>query len=147
VRSRLATPLWRRIVFITLFAWLPLLLLSLLAGTAWAGGTLPFLYDIEMHARFLVALPLLIGAELLVHLRLRRVVAQFIERDIITQAVLPRFKALIASAMQLRNSVIVEITMSLNSTASGSAAVPPLMNPSSAAATSNLWLTSATASR
>ena len=42
VRSRLATPalelMKRRIVFITLFAWLPLLLLSLVAGKAWGGA-------------------------------------------------------------------------------------------------------------
>jgi len=115
VRSRLATPAFelikRRIVFISLFAWLPLLLLSQVAGKAWRGGGLPFLYDIEMHARFLVALPLLIGAELLVHQRLRLVVGQFIERDIITEAVLPRFKAVVASAMKLRNSVAMELIL------------------------------------
>jgi hypothetical protein len=115
MRSRLATPAFelmkRRIVFITLFAWLPLLLLSLITGKAWRGGGLPFLYDIEMHARFLVALPLLIGAELLVHQRLRLVVGQFIDLDIITEAVLPRFKEVIASAMKLRNSVAMELIL------------------------------------
>lgn len=115
VRSRLATPalelMKRRIVFITLFAWLPLLLLSLVAGKAWGGSKLPFLYDVEMHARFLVALPLLIGAELLVHERLRLVVGQFIERGIITEAVLPSFKAIISSAMKLRNSVALELIL------------------------------------
>jgi hypothetical protein len=115
VRSRLATPdlelVRRRMVFITLFAWLPLLLLSLAAGKAWGGGGLPFLKDIEMHARFLVALPLLIGAEFLVHHRLRLIVAQFIERDIITEAVLPKFKAVIASAMKLRNSAALELML------------------------------------
>ena len=108
---RLSNSCKRRIVFITLFAWLPLLLLSLVAGKAWGGVGLPFLYDMEMHARFLVALPLLIGAELLVHQRLRLVVGQFIERDIITEAVLPRFKAVIASAMKLRNSVAIELIL------------------------------------
>jgi hypothetical protein len=115
VRSRLATPaldlMMRRIVFITLFAWLPLLMLSLIDGKAWGTGGLPFLYDIEMYARFLVALPLLIGAELLVHQRLRLVVGQFIERDIITEAVIPRFRAIVASAMKLRNSVAIELIL------------------------------------
>lgn len=115
VRSRLATPaldlLKRRIVFISMFAWLPLLLLSLVDGKAWGGVGLPFLYDIEMQARFLVALPLLIAAELLVHQRLRLVVGQFIDRDIITDTVLPRFKEVIASAMKLRNSVAIELLL------------------------------------
>ena len=72
---------------------------------------LPFLYDIEMQARFLVALPLLIAAELLVHQRLRLVVGQFIDRDIITEAVLPKFREVIASAMKLRNSVAIELIL------------------------------------
>ncbi len=115
VRSHLTTPALelvnRRMVFISMFAWLPLLLLSLLNGTAWGGVGMPFLYDIEMQARFLVALPLLIAAELLVHQRLRLVVGQFIERDIITEELLPRFRELIASAMKLRNSVAIELIL------------------------------------
>lgn len=115
VRSHLSTPalehLTRRIVIISLFAWLPLLILSLIDGTAWRGAALPFLFDIEMQVRFLVALPLFIGAELLVHQRLRLVVGQFVERDIIAEAVLPRFREIIASAMRLRNSVAIELTL------------------------------------
>jgi hypothetical protein len=115
VRSRLTTPaldlVKRRIVCISLLAWLPLLLLSLIDGKAWGGVGLLFLYDIEMHARFLVALPLLIAAELLVHQRLRLVVGQFIDRDIITAKVLPKFRKVIASAMKLRNSVAIELIL------------------------------------
>ena len=117
VRSRLATPalelMKRRIVVISMFAWLPLLLLSLVDGKAWGGVRLPFLYDIEMQARFLVALPLLIAAEILANQRLRLIVGQFIERDIITAAVLPKFKEVIASAMKLRNSVAIELILLL----------------------------------
>jgi hypothetical protein len=115
VRSHLATPaldlLRRGIVIISLFAWLPLLLLSLVNGTAWGGVGLPFLYDIETEVRFLVVLPLLIGAELLVHQRMRLIVGQFIDRGIITEAVLPKFEEVIASAMKLRNSVAVELIL------------------------------------
>lgn len=115
LRSHLATPaldLWkRRIVFISLFTWLPLLLLSMFDGKAWDGVRMPFLYDIEMHARFLVALPLLIAAEMLVHQRIRLIVGQFVERDIITESVLPKFKEVIASAMKLRNSIAIELML------------------------------------
>jgi hypothetical protein len=115
VRSHLATPdlelLRRRILVITLFAWLPLLILSIANGTAWGGAGLPFLYDIEMQIRFLVALPLYIAAELLVHQRLRRIVGQFVEREIITKAVLPRFREIVTSAMTLRNSVVIELIL------------------------------------
>ncbi|NTW60694.1 MAG: hypothetical protein HGA43_16200, partial [Nitrospirae bacterium] len=115
VRSRLATPdlelMKRRVVIITLFAWLPLLLLSLVDGKAWRGADLPFLYDIEMQVRFLISLPLLIAAELLIHRRLRVIVGQFIERNIITEEALPKFKEVIASAMKLRNSVAIELIL------------------------------------
>lgn len=115
VKSHLATPaldlVKRRIICITLFAWLPLLILALVDGTAWGDSGLPFLHDIEMQSRFLLALPLLVGAELLVHQRLRLIVGQFIERDIVTTAVLPRFNEVIAAAMKLRNSVFIEVTM------------------------------------
>ena len=115
VRSRLATPaldlLYRRIVFFIMFTWLPLLILSVADDKAWGGVGIPFLYDIEVHARFLVALPLLIAAELLVNRRMRLIVGQFTGRDIITEALLPKFKEFIASAMKLRNSVASELIL------------------------------------
>lgn len=117
MRLRLTTPalelLKKRIIYITLFAWLPLLLLSLVEGKAWGNGGLSFLYDMEAQARFLLALPLLIGAELLVHKHLRLLVEQFIDRDIITENLLPSFQKMIASAMKLRNSVIIELLLLL----------------------------------
>ncbi len=112
MRLKLTTPalalLKKRILFITLFAWLPLLIFSLMDGKAWGGLEVPFLFDFEAQSRFLVALPLLIAAELVVHKRVRIMVGQFIERNIITENVLPKFMELIASAMRLRNSVLFE---------------------------------------
>jgi hypothetical protein len=72
---------------------------------------LPFLHDIEMHVRLLLALPLLIVAELVVHQRMRTVVSQFIERGLISDATRTRFDAAIAAALRLRNSVTAEIVM------------------------------------
>jgi hypothetical protein len=71
----------------------------------------PFLFDLDVHIRFLLALPLLIGAEVLVHQRLRVVISQFTERGIIAPEDRPRFDELIASTMRLRNSVGVEIAL------------------------------------
>ena len=46
----------RRVVVISLFAWVPLLVLSALEGQALGGGVaVPFLRDWETHVRFLVA--------------------------------------------------------------------------------------------
>ncbi len=61
----------RRIIFISLFVWLPLLVLSALGGRLLGEGVaVPFLLDADLHVKFLVALPLLIGAELVVHQRI-----------------------------------------------------------------------------
>jgi hypothetical protein len=102
----------RRVIVIALLAWLPLLVLSALEGQALGGrAVVPFLLDVEAHARFLVALPLLIIAELVVHQRMRLVVRQFLERNLIPEDALPRFDGALASAFRLRNSVFAEVLL------------------------------------
>ena len=102
----------QRLLLIPLLAWLPLLVLSLIEGEALGGrSAVPFLLDIEVHVRFLVALPLLIVAELVVHQRMRFVVRQFLERNLIPQNALPRFEEAIASAFRMRNSVLAEVLL------------------------------------
>jgi hypothetical protein len=101
----------RRIIVISLFAWLPLLLLSTLEGRALGGSVVPFLLDIEVHVRYLVALPLLIAAELVVHRRMRSLVKVFLERCLIPANAMARFEAAIGSAFRLRNSVLAEILL------------------------------------
>jgi len=101
-----------RTVLIPLFAWLPLLILSVLGGRAWGGAVrVPFLTDIEVHVRFLLALPLLIVAELVVHQRMRPLVRQFLERGLIPPTSRARFDAALPSAMRLRNSVVAEVLL------------------------------------
>jgi hypothetical protein len=102
----------RRIIVISLIAWLPLLILSTLEGHVLGGSAVvPFLFDVEVHIRYLVALPLLIGAELMVHRRMRSLVAQFLERQLIPWDAMARFETAIASALRLRNSVLAEILL------------------------------------
>src|SRR5215831_14913256 len=104
--------LYRRVLIVPLLAWLPLLVLAALEGQALGGHVaVPFLMDVEVHVRFLVALPLLIVAELVVHQRMRFVVRQFLERHLIPESALPRFEAAIASALRLRNSVLAEVLL------------------------------------
>lgn len=102
----------KRIIIITLLAWLPLLLLSALEGQLIGGSVaVPFLMDVEVHIKFLVAIPLLIGAELVVHRRMRLLVKQFLERNLIPASALPRFDAAIHSAFRLRNSAFAEVLL------------------------------------
>jgi hypothetical protein len=74
----------QRVIVIAMLAWLPLLVLSALQGRALGGDVaVPFLFDVEVQIRYLVALPLLIGAELVVHRRMRSTLAIFQERRLI----------------------------------------------------------------
>ena len=98
-----------RIIVITLFAWVPLLLLTALGGRLTSGVKVPFLYDVEAHCRLLLTLPLLIGAEVTIHRRMRMMILQFVERQIITPSALPKFEGVIGSALRLRNSPVIEL--------------------------------------
>lgn len=117
VRSRLSTPalgwLGRRIISMILLTWLPLLVLSAFSKQAMVGVQMPFVYDIATHVRFLLGLPLLMVAELVAHKRLRPVVAQFLEREIIRADIRPRFDDCIASALKWRNSLVIEMALLL----------------------------------
>jgi len=101
--------LMRRMIGIPLVAWLPLLVLTAYEGIAFGRVVpVPFLYDLDAHARFLVAIPLLLVAEVVIHQRIRPVVRQFVDAGIVTPVVLPGFRAEIDRAMRLRNSLAVE---------------------------------------
>ena len=102
----------RRILIITAVAWLPLALLSLLDGRAFGEAVrIPFLYDVEAHVRFLVALPTLIIAELIVHQRISPVLRRFVERRIVVTEDLPKLAAAVDAALRARNSVALEVSL------------------------------------
>ena len=102
----------RRVVAGVIITWLPLLLLSLLEGRAWWGSVaVPFLVNAEVQARFLIAMPLLVMAELGVHLRMRNLVGNFFGRGLIAAEDRPRVTAAVESAMRLRNSIAAELAL------------------------------------
>jgi len=102
--------LHRRVAIIAGIAWIPLLVLSLASGRALGNAVaIPFLHDIEAQVRFLVALPILVMAELLVHRRLRPAVQQFVQRRIVSGEDVPGFNRAVESTLRLRNSVLTEI--------------------------------------
>jgi len=104
----------QRVVVIALLGWLPLLILSAVQGHLWGRSVaMPFLLDLEVHIRFLIVVPLLVIAELVVHKRLRPIAKAFLERNLIREDDLPRFDKAIISAFRLRNSVIAEVLLVL----------------------------------
>ena len=89
-----------------------MLALSIVEGLAWGESVkLPFLMDVDVHARFLLALPLLIYAELIVHERMRLVVGAFVKRGLVPDDARGKFVAAIASAMRPRNSIVAEVLL------------------------------------
>jgi hypothetical protein len=115
LRCRLARPpielVARRIIAFVLITWVPLAVLSAVEGRAVGGVHIPFLQNFSAHARFLVALPLLIAAEVLVHRRIARAVNEFKGRNLIATEDEPRFEEALAGARRLRNSSGVEVTL------------------------------------
>jgi hypothetical protein len=98
-----------RVLIITGLVWLPLLLLCAIDGTLFRGIAVPFLVDVEAHARLLVSVPLMIFAEVVVHRRMKGIVSQFVERKLVPVGAMERFRAAIRNAMTWRNSVAVEL--------------------------------------
>lgn len=101
----------RRMAIIAALAWLPLLVLTAAGGHLLGGVQVPFLHDVEVHARFLIALPLLVAAELIVHERMRLVARTFRARDLLTGEALERLDRAVASAYRVRNSVPAELAL------------------------------------
>ncbi len=99
-------------IVIALLAWLPLLVLSAVDGNMLGAGMgVPFLLDVEVHVRLLVALPLLIFAEVEVHRRIPPLLRQFRERGLIPERAIARFEAALVSATRLRNSTLAEVLL------------------------------------
>jgi hypothetical protein len=115
LRTRLARPplelLHRRILAFVVVTWLPLALLSALTGR-FLSGPVPFLLDLT-NFQFLTTLPLLVGAEVFIHRRLRLLVPEFLDRDLVAAEDRSRFDDMVTRAVRLRNSVVAEVALLL----------------------------------
>ena len=104
--------LGRRLIVVSLIAWLPLLILSAITGALIGGPVrVPFLYDIEVHIKYLLSLPLLIAAEMPVHRHLLPIKRMFVERGLISSEDRPRYERIFASATRLCYSGRVELLL------------------------------------
>jgi hypothetical protein len=102
----------RRALFAALFAWLPLLVLSAIQGTAFGHAVpVPFLRDFSAWTRFLIAIPLLLLAELLIGPRVAEAAEHFVTAGIIGEKDFKGFDQAVESGLRLRDSVAAEIVM------------------------------------
>jgi hypothetical protein len=99
----------RRALFAMVVAWLPLLVLSTIQGSAYGKQLqIPFLHDFAVNVRFLVALPILILAESKIDGHWRLLVLHFLKSGLVKEPELPSFEAAIQRVTRLRDSVLPE---------------------------------------
>lgn len=94
------------ILVLVALTWAPLLILGAVDGILADSATMPFLHDISVHVRFLVAAPLLVLAELPVGAQFDRCTAQFLAADLVPAAERQRFADCVADAQRARDARI-----------------------------------------
>jgi hypothetical protein len=99
----------QRAIFICLFAWLPLLILTLISSVKLSA----FIIDIDVHVRLLLSLALLLYAEVIMNERLQTIVRQFVKFNIISKNELQQYEKIVASAVRLSGSITVEVLLLL----------------------------------
>lgn len=101
----------RRIIIICMFVWLPLFTFTIFDRVIYTSVTIPFIFDIDVHIRFLIALPLLIYGEVVANAWLKIIEKKLLENNIILEKDRNNFNSVIQSTMQSTNSYIVEIVL------------------------------------
>lgn len=93
-----------RVVVIVAVAWLPVMVGALIAGQA-LGGADPLTRHFGVHARFLIAVPLLIFAEAFMERLIPPMVRHFATSGLIDSANMPEFREALSTATRLRDSI------------------------------------------
>jgi hypothetical protein len=92
--------------------WLPLLVLSMMAGVAWDGQVgVPFLRDFLPYGQFLVAVPALLLAERIVPERLNEAAGELVRSDVVAPEGTPELKRYLARATSSWGGPIVTGTI------------------------------------
>ena len=98
----------RRALVFSLVAWLPLLILSALQRTLLTNVMIPFLYDPSAHIRFLLSVPVLIVAEVVIGPRIVAATSHFLTSGLIPEDRYRDFDTAIVDAIRLRDSTLAE---------------------------------------
>src|SRR5690349_4281980 len=94
----------RRVLVLVALTWLPLVVLSLKDGLAFGHHVkIPLLLDVATYARFLLALPLFVLAEVVIDPGIRLAVRQFINAGIVQNGVVTDFENVLKRVQKLRD--------------------------------------------
>lgn len=78
---------------------------------AFSGVTIPFFYDLAAYGRFVIAVPVLVLADIPVGARLRQVVKHFLQAQLIREEQKKEFGVILIDALRLRDSRVTEMTI------------------------------------
>src|SRR6185437_6620377 len=102
----------RRAILAALVTWIPLLILSAMQGTAFGHKVpVPFLRDIGTYTRFLLGVPLLVLAEIVLGQRVAEAAEHFVTSGVIGEKDFKQFDHIVESGLRLRDSVFAEIVI------------------------------------
>jgi hypothetical protein len=93
----------RTAISLAAITWLPLLVLSFIEGLALEGARIPFLYDLAAHARFLVAIPILVLAEIPIGRRLREIAIHFLDAGLVRESEQKQFTSCAVEAVRFHD--------------------------------------------
>ena len=111
IRPEIGAASARTAIILAAVTWLPLLVLSVTEGLAVGGAKIPFLYDIAAHARFLVAVPILVLAEIPIGRRLRGVTRHFLNAGLVREDERKKFASYVFDTVRFHDSRLAEITL------------------------------------
>jgi hypothetical protein len=99
----------RKIAFYMLIAWLPLLVLSASEGLLWGKNIdIPFLKEFATHIRLLIAIPLLVVAEVAVDRHVKVSIGQFVRSGLLTEDAKLKFELAKQKADRMSKSYLAE---------------------------------------
>jgi hypothetical protein len=101
----------RAALILTALTWVPLFILCIFEGLAFGRVEIPFSYDIPAHARFLLAVPVLVLADIPVGVRLREVMRHFVSAHLVTDDERAKFEQILVNSLRFRDSHVGEIVV------------------------------------
>jgi hypothetical protein len=100
---------WQIALVLAATTWVPLLVLSAIGGVALRGPTIPFVDDLAAHVRCLVAVPVLVLAEIPIGVRIRQIAVHFVDAGLVRREQQPRFAESVLQALRFRDSRVAEL--------------------------------------
>lgn len=98
-------------VLLAAITWLPLLILATLQGEAIGNVKIPFLRDFAVNVRFLIALPVLVMAEIPIDPRVKHAARHFVESGLVSRQHLSAFESVIVKTLRLRDAVLPSVLL------------------------------------